>query len=371
MTEALDPIHAGFMRRALQLALRPGHRTSPNPVVGCVVVAGGTVVGEGVTQPAGQAHAEVVALRAAGEQARGGDMYVTLEPCCHHGRTPPCTDAIIRSGVARVFVGVTDPNPLVYGVGLRLLEEAGVQAHVGLLGADCGRLIAPFRRYIVDGRPWVVLKAAVSLDGRIATHTGDSKWITGEAARREVHQLRAAADAVLVGAETALADDPQLSVRLVPGTDPLRVVLDSRLRLSPGAALLGPQAVVFHAPDADASRAEGLRATGARVVEVPRAGEGLAVAPVLRHLATLGVVTLLVEGGGRVHGSLLAARVVDEAWIYVAPRLLGRGRPALDLPSAPTVAGGWALEGVETERLGDDVRIRGLIRYPSPPGTEG
>ena len=181
--------HAAFMRRAVSLARSVRHRTSPNPTVGCVVVRDGVVVGEGVTRPVGEAHAEVVALQAAGEAARGADMYVTLEPCSHHGRTPPCTDAIVAAGVARVFVGVTDPNPLVDGRGVGQLQAAGVATEIGVLRDDCAALAAPFRRFILDGRPWVVLKAAVSLDGRIATAGGDSKWITGEAARAAGHRL--------------------------------------------------------------------------------------------------------------------------------------------------------------------------------------
>ncbi|MCA9556928.1 MAG: bifunctional diaminohydroxyphosphoribosylaminopyrimidine deaminase/5-amino-6-(5-phosphoribosylamino)uracil reductase RibD, partial [Myxococcales bacterium] len=255
--------HAGHMARALALIETAPHRTSPNPTVGCVIVRDGVVVGEGVTRPAGQAHAELVALEAAGERARGAVMYVTLEPCAHFGRTPPCTEAIIAAGVARVFVGTIDPNPLVHGAGLRQLAAAGIHAEVGLLGEACDRVLNPFRRFIRDKRPWVLLKAATTLDGQLAAASGDSKWITGEAARRDAHRLRARVDAVLVGAATARVDDPRLTVRLVEGADPLRVVLDAQATLSPTAALLGPGALVLHAPDAPAERVAALAATGA------------------------------------------------------------------------------------------------------------
>ena len=333
-------------------------------MVGCVVVKDGQVVGRGVTQPPGQAHAEAMALEQAGEHARGADMYVTLEPCCHHGRTPPCTDAVIRAGIARVFAGALDPNPVVHGVGMERLREAGIETHAGLEGPDCDRFVRPFARYIRDGRPWVLMKAATSLDGRIATDSGDSKWITGEAARADVHALRARCDAVMVGAETALADDPRLTVRLADGLDPLRVVLDSSLRTPPDARLVGPGALVFHAPDAEGAAA--LVARGAETIPVAHDETGLDLTAVLEALAARGVVTLLVEGGGRLHGAMVAARLVDEARLYVAPKLLGAGRTVLDIPSVSVVASAYRLDDVETLRLGDDVRIGGLFRYPAP-----
>lgn len=362
-----DP-HAAFMRRAVRLARRARHRVSPNPMVGCVLVAGGRVVGEGVTQPPGGPHAEVVALRQAGALARGADAYITLEPCCHHGRTPPCTDALIRAGVARVFAGVIDPNPLVAGEGVRQLQAAGIETHVGLLGEACARLVAPFGRYIADGRPWVILKAAVTLDGCIATAAGHSRWITGERARRDAHRLRARADAVLVGAGTAIADDPRLTVRMVEGDDPLRVLLDGGLRTPAGAAMLGPGALVFHGPDAPEARRAAVLATGAEAVAVPRGDDGrLSLDAALRHLAERGVVSALVEGGGQVHGSFLGRGLADEACFYLAPRLVGRGRPVVDVPSVATVGDGWSLDDPHVRQLGRDVRIRGVIRYPPRP----
>lgn len=356
-----------WMRRALALARRAPHRVSPNPMVGCVLVRDGVVVGEGVTRPVGGAHAEVVALEHAGEQARGATAYVTLEPCCHHGRTPPCTEALIAAGVARVEAGVIDPNPIVAGRGLDQLRSAGVEVGVGLLESECAAQIAPFRRFIENGRPWVVLKAATTLDGRIATADGDSRWITGEAARRDVHRMRARVDAVMVGGGTARADDPRLNVRGVRGADPLRVILATTLDLPEGARALAPGSVVFHGPDAPAARIDAVSGTGAQPIEVGAGPGGLLLDEVLAALAARGVVRLLVEGGGQLHGGLLAARLADEAVWYVAPRLVGEGRPVVAAPSAATIDAGWALEDVSTRRLGDDVRIRGRIVYPAAP----
>lgn len=361
-----DALH---MRRALALLGRATHRTSPNPTVGCVIVRDGEVVGEGVTQPPGEAHAEIVALRAAGERARGADVYVTLEPCCHHGRTPPCTEALIAAGVRRVQAGVIDPNPVVAGRGLAALSAAGVDA---ALGPDetreaCARAIAPFRRFILDGRPWVTLKAAVSLDGRIAAPAGDAKWITGEAARRDAHRLRARVDAVMVGAETVRLDAPRLTVRGVPGADPRRVVLNTGLDLDPAAAVFGPGSLVFHGPDAPQDRRDRFAALGATPVEVPFApgadARALDLGAVLAHLGRLGIVHLLVEGGGRVHGALVSAQLADAACIYIAPRFLGEGRPLLAGLAFDTVARAPSLVDAAPRRLGPDVRITGTIRY--------
>lgn len=361
------------MRRALALVARATHRTSPNPTVGCVVVKDGEVVGEGVTQPPGQAHAEIVALQVAGERARGADVYVTLEPCCHHGRTPPCTDALIAAGVRRVFAGVIDPNPVVAGRGLEQLTAGGVMAGLVAdpMATACALAIAPFRRFILEGRPWITLKAAVSLDGRIAAPSGDSKWITGEPARRDAHRLRARADAVLVGAETVRQDAPRLNVRGVPGQDPWRVVLNRRLDLDPDAAVFAEGARVYHGPDAPASRVQAFQARGAAPVAVPLTEGCLDLAAVVADLGRLGVVNLLVEGGGRVHGAFLRRRLADAACLYVAPRFLGEGRPVVAGLAFDTVGGAPVLFAPEHRRFGQDVRIRGAIRYPEGPCSPG
>jgi diaminohydroxyphosphoribosylaminopyrimidine deaminase/5-amino-6-(5-phosphoribosylamino)uracil reductase len=357
-------VHDAFMASAVRRARRARHRTSPNPKVGCVIVADGQIVGAGVTRPHPGAHAEVVALRAAGARARGADMYVTLEPCCHHGRTPPCTDAVVKAGIARVFVGVTDPNPLVGGRGVEQLRAAGIVVENGVLGEACADAHAPFFRFITAGRPWVMLKAAVTLDGRIATADGDSKWITGAKARADVHRLRASVDAVMVGAATALADDPRLTVRHVKGPDPRAVLADSTLRVPPTGQLFRPGTIVLHGPHAPADRRAAVAASGATPIEVALGDGGLDPAAMLSALAAEQVVSLMIEGGGRLHGAFLGADFVDEACIYIAPRFIGRGRPVVDLPSTPTISAGWQLVEPSVLRLGDDLRMRGRIARP-------
>ncbi|MCB9549827.1 MAG: bifunctional diaminohydroxyphosphoribosylaminopyrimidine deaminase/5-amino-6-(5-phosphoribosylamino)uracil reductase RibD [Myxococcales bacterium] len=352
------------MRRAIARARRALHRTSPNPRVGCVVVADGQVVGVGVSAPPGGPHAEVQALQQAGPRARGADVYVTLEPCCHRGRTPPCTEALIAAGVARVFVGVLDENPRVAGGGVERLRAAGVAVEVGIEAEACAALHAPFFRHISTGRPWTLLKAAVTLDGRLATPDGAARWITGPEARRDGHKLRAWADAVMVGAATARLDDPTLNVREVRGTDPLRVVADPDLTVPPTARLLGPQALLLHAADADPERARALADTGATLVAVRRSGRGLDAAAMLQALGQRGIVSVLVEGGGRLHGSLLRARLADEACIYLAARIIGPGRPLADLPAVDAIGAGLQLADPSWTRLGADMRVRGRIVYP-------
>ena len=355
---------AHFMGIALDLAKRAPHRTSPNPTVGCVVVKGGEVIAQGVTLPAGQAHAEVVALETAGTAAEGAEMFVTLEPCSHTGRTPPCTSAIIGAKIKRVVAGVIDPNPLVNGRGMAIMNDAGIATEVGVLGEACADHLAPFRCYILQKRPWVTLKAAVSIDGRIATQAGHSQWITGETARADVHQLRARADAIMVGAETARVDDPRLTVRHVTGEDPRRVVVCTNAALNPKANLLGTGAIVLHGRDAPQARLDALAKTGAELVAIGRSEQGLDLAEGLKALAERNIVSVLVEGGGALHGSLLAARLADEGVFYIAPKLIGRGRPVVDRPSVSTINEGWRLDPVDITPMGDDVRLRGPIRYP-------
>ncbi len=359
-----DSQHEVYLRRALQIVESCVHRTSPNPKVGCVIVQDGEIIGEGVTQPVGGPHAEVMALKDAGEQTHGATAYVTLEPCCHYGRTPPCTEALIAAGITRVVIGVRDPNPRVDGGGIAALENAGIEVVTGVLAEECEAIHAPFFHFITHQKPWVILKAAITIDGQIATQNGDSKWITSAEARTDVHRTRAHVDAVMVGGETARLDNPRLTVRLAGGSDPIRVILDSALRLPTDGAWCGEGCLVYTALDADPSLVDALRATQTTVVRVERADVGLNLHHVMDDLASRGLVTVLVEGGGTLHGQLLAQELVQAAQIYIAPRLLGRGRPLLNIHSADTISDAWRLSNMTVETIGDDLCLRGQVTYP-------
>ncbi len=319
------------MGRAMELAATVRSATTPNPWVGAVLVTadGSTVIGEGATAPPGGAHAEVWALSQAGEAARGATLYTTLEPCSHHGRTPPCVEAIVDAGVARVVVGVEDPDPQVAGRGLAALAAAGIDVTVGVAAAEVSDQLAPYLKHRSTGQPWVVLKMAASLDGRTAAPDRTSRWITGEEARRDVHRLRADSDAVLVGAGTVRADDPELTVRLEDGIErsqPLRVVLG-------------------RAPE------------GARVhPALELSGE---LGQVLDELGRRGVLQLLVEGGARVAHDFHAAGLVDRYVVYLAPVFFGGddARPLFSGPGAGTIEDVWKGRLVSVERLGDDLRV--------------
>lgn len=354
-----------FMARALMVARRGLGRTAPNPSVGAVLVRDGEILGEGHTRPVGGPHAEREAIRDArgrGHDLRGATMYVTLEPCRHHGRTPPCTDAILEAGLARVVVGVVDPFPPMRGRGLDALRDGGVAVELGVLAEACARSVLGFVRSVVAGLPEVTCKIATSLDGRLATAAGESKWITSEAARAHAHQLRSEHDAVLVGIGTVLADDPRLTVRTPDapdGADPVPVVLDTALRIPDGAALLAhPRgAVVICAEDAPA------RDLPARIVRVPRGDHGrVDVEAALRAIVGVGLHRVLVEGGAAVHRSLLDARLVDTLCVYVAPVLIPGGRPWLGGAPLEALAAAPRFGAPTVEALGPDV----LLRYAVP-----
>ncbi|MBI5478629.1 MAG: bifunctional diaminohydroxyphosphoribosylaminopyrimidine deaminase/5-amino-6-(5-phosphoribosylamino)uracil reductase RibD [Deltaproteobacteria bacterium] len=316
-----------FMRRALRLAARGLGRTSPNPVVGAVVVKDGRVLATGYHRRAGLDHAEVAALRRLGFQARGADLYVTLEPCNHHGRTPPCTEAVIRAGIRRVVVGMRDPCRLVDGRGIRRLRRAGIAVEVGLLGPQCRRVNEHFLCVQEQGRPFVTWKAAVTLDGRIATRRGDSRWVTGARARALGHALRDTHDAILVGAGTVRVDDPLLTTRRRGGRDPVRVVLDGRLAISPRARLLhsgspAPTLVVC-GRGAPAARERALVAAGAEVLRLPGRRGRVSPAALLAALLERGLLAVLIEGGGETAAAFLEAGLVDKVVVIVAPKLVG------------------------------------------------
>jgi diaminohydroxyphosphoribosylaminopyrimidine deaminase/5-amino-6-(5-phosphoribosylamino)uracil reductase len=355
------------------VALERGARgtPSPNPHVGAAVVKNGELVGVGHHERAGEEHAEVTAVREAGPRARGSTLYVTLEPCNHDGRTAPCTDAILAAKVARVVVGCRDPNPHVPGGGIEKLREAGVRVEVGCREEDARRLIAPWSKFVTTGTPYVTLKLALSLDGRIAARTGASKWVTGPEARARVHLLRAQHDAVIIGIGTALADDPRLTVRDAPGQSPLRVVFDTKLRLPLAARLVQtarevPTWVVC-ATDAPSSAEEQLVERGVEVLRAPASAEGrIEPLPALRLLAARGVVAAMIEGGAELAGSVLAGAVADELHAFVAPILLGpRGRPgAVDWAGPATPAEAPCIADPQWEVCGVDAHVWGGLRYP-------
>lgn len=360
---------ARYMALALRMAARARGRTSPNPLVGCVVVRDGEILSTGYHRAAGRAHAELEALERIGFSARGATLYVNLEPCCHFGRTPPCTDAILRAGVRRVVAGMIDPNPLVAGKGLERLRQAGVEVEVGLLEPECRALNEAFCHAITTGRPFVTLKSALTLDGRTATRSGHSQWISSEAARARAHRLRAESDAILVGIGTVLADDPRLTVRLPGhrGRQPLRVILDSALRVPESAAVLRLEeapTVIFTGPQAPVARREALARRGIDVVEVPAGVGGLDLGAILAELGRRQVVSLMVEAGPRLAGSLADAGYINRYVLFLAPRILGgSGAPGLvggigvdTLPTPPP------LEIRAVRRVGPDVMIEASPR---------
>lgn len=356
-----------YMERALALARDAAGSTSPNPAVGAVVVQDGEVVGEGHTQPAGQAHAEVVALRRAGARARGATLFVTLEPCSHHGRTPPCVDAIIEAGVASVTMAVMDPNPLVSGRGEARLLDAGVSVGVGDGGDEAAELIAPHAKFIRTGTPLVTAKFAMSLDGKIATRTGDSKWITSAASRRYAHELRRRSDAIMVGIGTALADDPQLTARDADGAplprQPLRVIVDSAGRLPSDAAMLSqPGDTLVAMAREDAGARARLEAAGALVFAAGDDGR-VDLAALLSELGRREVTSVLVDGGGGLLGSLFDEGLVERVVAFVAPVIIG-GADALSPiggSGAAMMADAVRLSGTRVERIEEDVVVMGWV----------
>ncbi|WP_078118747.1 bifunctional diaminohydroxyphosphoribosylaminopyrimidine deaminase/5-amino-6-(5-phosphoribosylamino)uracil reductase RibD [Thiosocius teredinicola] len=371
MTAVFNDDDHRYMARALRLAERGLYTTDPNPRVGCVLVRDGRVVGEGWHRKTGEPHAERIALAAAGDAARGATAYVTLEPCSHHGRTPPCADGLIEAGVARVVAAMTDPNPQVAGDGLQRLRDAGISVDVGLLKADAMALNPGFVKRMTSGVPLVRCKLAMSLDGRTAMASGESKWITGEDARRDVQLLRARSSAVLTGVLTVMADDPSMNVRLpvadLPGVEseaylrqPLRVVLDTRLRTLPRARLLqlAGDVLIVCGQGASQDSEDELRAAGADVLRLPQLGGRIDLTALLKALAQRGINELLIESGATLAGSALSAGIVDELIVYMAPHLMGdAARGLVHLPGIERMAQRVALEFADVRRVGADLRL--------------
>lgn len=358
-----------YMLQALALAELGLYSSMPNPRVGCVIVKDGVILGRGAHLRAGEAHAEVHALREAGARARGADVYVTLEPCNHQGRTPPCSEALLSAGVRRVYAAMQDPNPKVAGTGLAHLQNRGIEVATGLLAAEARALNAGFVARMERGMPHVCVKIAASLDGRTALHNGVSQWLTGATARDDVQRLRARSCAILTGIGTVLLDDPQLNVRnaellaIKLGQQPLRVVVDSQLRTPPGARILqNGRTLIAHAGGAEPRQAL-LVAAGAELLCLPDAAGQVDLQRLLRHLAALEINELLVEAGQGIDGALQRLGLIDEYVIYYAPLLLGSSaRGMFTMPALESMSQRAELEIVEVTRIGQDIRLRARSR---------
>lgn len=360
------------MREAIRQARRGLGLTSPNPPVGCVIARRGQIIARGYHRKAGEPHAEVEALRNLRDGIRAGDtLYVTLEPCNHFGRTPPCTEAILRSGIARVVVGATDPNPSVVGGGCRFLTENGVEVVSGILESECRRLIEVFTKFSLTGRPFVAAKSALTLDGWTATSTGNSRWITGETARQFVHRLREVMDAVMIGVGTVLADDPSLTVRLRTGKGkvPLRVVLDTHLRTNPGARLLRDadkeSTLLVVGETVPADRLKWFQEQGVRLLVCPEKDGGIDLDAVMAKLGAISVTSVLLEGGATLMGAMIRKRLIDKFYIFEAPKILGGGDgiPMAGGPGPVSIDQCIRFRDVRIRKFGEDLLIEGYPEY--------
>lgn len=356
-----------MMGKAIALARRGVGKTSPNPPVGCVIARDGEVVGTGWHRKAGTPHAEIHALLEAGELARGADVFVTLEPCSHFGKTPPCADALIAAGVGRVYAGMVDPNPKVAGKGIEKLRAAGIPTFPGLREPECRRLIGPFVKHVTTGLPLVTVKSALTLDGKTATASDDSQWITGEQARRQVHKLRAENDALMVGVGTVLADDPRLTCRLLRGRkDPLRVIVDSLLRTQLDAQLFRVQSTtttLIATIEQDEERLATYRALGAEVLVCREENNRVDLADLLTRLGIQGVQSVLVESGGELSGALLRQGLIDRLILFYGAKLVGgEGRSPFAGAGVDRMSQAIRLQEIEVRRFGDDLMVAGYLR---------
>jgi diaminohydroxyphosphoribosylaminopyrimidine deaminase/5-amino-6-(5-phosphoribosylamino)uracil reductase len=359
-----------FMRLALRLAARGIGHTSPNPMVGAVVVKGGQVVGKGYHRKAGTPHAEIHALEDAGVQAKSATLYVTLEPCNHQGRTPPCTGVIVSSGVRRVVVGCSDPNPQVAGGGAEYLRSQGIPVDVGILEEKCLRLNEPFIKHVTTGLPLVIAKMAASLDGKIATHLGDSHWISNERSRRFVHKLRHEVDAILVGVGTVVADNPKLTTRLSgrKANNPLRIVLDTHLRTPVDSLVVSETkeapTIIATGPKPYEKRREALQSRGVEVLSLPLVQGRVSLPELLKNLGNRNITSLLVEGGAEVHGGFFYDNLVDKVYLFFAPRIIGGNRavPMVGGIGVGSVAEALSLRNLRLRRFDDDIMVEGYLK---------
>ncbi len=358
------------MEIALALAKLAQGQVSPNPAVGAVVVKNNIVLGQGYTQPPGHDHAEIVALKQAGEEAHGATLYVTLEPCCHFGRTPPCTQAIIAAGIQEIHLAMIDPNPLVSGKGLAELQKAGIKTYVGEHAIEAASVNESFIKYITTGLPFVTVKFAASLDGKIATRSGDSKWITGDMARKQVHHMRYISDAVMTGANTVIADDPLLTVRLSDrgGTtrkQPLRIIVDGQGRTPPTSRIFGEPGKTLLVVGTHLSPRQKIRyeEAGAELLELPSDEGVIDLVDLLQILGKRQITSILVEAGGILLGSLVDNRLVDKVVAFLAPMIIGgeEARPAIAGRGANRLVDSARLKQVKIERVGEDIMISGYV----------
>lgn len=357
--------YARFMRLAIKLAEKGLGRTSPNPAVGSVVVRNGKIIGRGYHEKAGLAHAEVNALLDAGKKAKDSTLYVTLEPCSHFGRTPPCVQAIINSGIKKVVIGSIDPNPKVRGKGIRILEKNGIEVVKDVLREECLALNEAYVKYITKKTPFVILKLATTLDGKIATLTGDSKWITSLESRKYVHRLRARVDCVMAGGGTILKDDPRLTVRLIKGKSPARAVLDGSLKIPVNAKIFDSsdeRVFIFTSAKANKDKIKLFEEKGAEVIRVKESKEGLSVKGVLKELGKRGVTNVLIEGGSRLAASALKEGVVDKAIFIIAPKIIGGdGVDCVGSIGVKMVDEAFGLKKTKVKCLGKDIIVQGRL----------
>jgi len=358
MTSATD---LKYMKRALRLARKGLGKTSPNPAVGCVIVRDGQIVGEGWHKKAGTPHAEVHALEMAGSAAAGADVYVTLEPCCHTGKTPPCSDALIKAGVKRVIAGMSDPNPQVRGGGLAALKNAGIVVECGLLEIECLELNRAFIKQISTGIPYVTFKCAMTLDGNIATVTGDSRWISCEISRKEVHRMRARMDAVMVGVDTIIADNPDLTVRHVRGRHPLRVVVDTNLRTPESVKILSGRLAsktIIATTETNPRVHLRYQQQGATILVCDIDDSRVSMTDLLKKLGKMGIQSILLEGGSRLAGEMLQRSLIDELVIFIAPKIIGNnGFAPFTLQGMSKMDQAITLNFTSVERSGDDIVV--------------
>jgi len=358
-----------LVKRAISLARKGSFRVSPNPLVGCVLVKKGEVISEGYHQYFGGPHAEVNALRKAGAKAKGSTMYVNLEPCCHYGKTPPCTEAIIKAGIKKVVIGMVDPNPLVNGKGIKELEKRRIGVRLGILERECARLNEHYIKYTTQKLPFVILKSAMSLDGKIATQSGDSKWITSASSRKYVKRLRSQVDAILVGIETVLKDDPEL-LSSISGKKPVRIVLDSRLRIPLNAKVLNSQAptIIVTRRGVGKKRIATLDSRGVEILQIPKWKEhpqrGFDLKVLMKKLAQRGINSLLIEGGGKVNASALEMGLVDKVLFFIAPKIIG-GRDSItpvEGNGVRKVDDAILLREIKLKRFGEDILVEAYVQ---------